>query len=158
VRYLLVDRIERVEPGKAIVGCKVVAMSEDYLEHHFPGQPVVPGVLVLEAFVQLAGWLEAASSDFASWFLLDRVGTAKWYGPNGPGERIDLSLEVVPATDPARRAYRGEATVGGERRASVEFEGTTVPLDSLDDRTRVAGLYRALRGEGPARDARKGRP
>jgi 3-hydroxyacyl-[acyl-carrier-protein] dehydratase len=158
VRYLLVDRIDRVEPGTAIAGRKVVAMSEDYLEHHFPGRPVVPGVLVLEALVQLAGWLEAASSGFSSWFLLDRVASARFYGPTGAGERLDLTLEVVPAADGARRAYRGEASVDGARRASVEFEGATVPLETLDDRARVEGLFRALRGEGPSRDAGRGRP
>jgi 3-hydroxyacyl-[acyl-carrier-protein] dehydratase len=132
-------------------------MSEDYLEHHFPDQPVVPGVLVLEACVQLAGWLEAASSGFSSWFLLDRVVSARYFGVTGPGERLDLTLEVVPAADQGRRAYRGEAVVDGERRASVEFEGVVSPLEALDDRARVERVFRALRGEGPAKDARRGR-
>jgi 3-hydroxyacyl-[acyl-carrier-protein] dehydratase len=153
-----VDRVDRVEPHKAIAGRKVVAMSEDYLEHHFPGQPVVPGVLVLEAFAQLAGWLEAASSGFRSWFLLDRVVSARFYGANGPGERIDLALEVVPVPgdDPTRRAYRGEATVEGARRASVEIEGTTTPLEGLEDRAQAEAVFRALRGEGPAKAPRRG--
>jgi hypothetical protein len=59
MRYLLVDRIDELVAGVSAKARKNVAMTEDYLEWHFHGQPVVPGTLVLEAFAQLAGWLEA---------------------------------------------------------------------------------------------------
>ncbi|HBD06910.1 MAG TPA: beta-hydroxyacyl-ACP dehydratase, partial [Syntrophobacteraceae bacterium] len=64
MRYLLVDRITDWKAGESITGIKNVAMSEDFLEFHFAGNPVMPGVLALEALMQLTGWLEAASSEF----------------------------------------------------------------------------------------------
>ena len=68
MRYLLIDYITEWEPGTKIKGIKNVAMSEDFLEYHFPKNPIMPGVLLLEAIAQLTGWLEAASSDFKNWF------------------------------------------------------------------------------------------
>ena len=159
MRYLLVDRIDRIDRAGAVVsalGWKNVAMSEDFLEWHFPEQPIVPGTVVLEAFVQLAGWLEASSSSFERWFLLDRVTSARYFGFAVPGDRIELRLEVVPAADPARRAFRGESLVGGETRAKVEFEGGVVPLASLEDRERARRAFESLRGLPPARDAKRG--
>jgi 3-hydroxyacyl-[acyl-carrier-protein] dehydratase len=158
MRYLLVDRVEGVESSRSITGWKNVAMSEDYLEWHFPGQPIVPGTLVLEAFVQLAGWLEASSSGFTRWFLVDRVASARYFGFCVPGDRIDLRLEAVDVADPARRSYRGESTVSGERRALVEFEGRVVALQDLEARDRAEQAWRALRGEAPGRNAGKARP
>ena len=160
MRYLLVDRIERIQAGTSIEGWKNVAMSEDFLEWHFPERPVVPGTVVLEAFAQLAGWLEASSSSFERWFLLDRVASARYFGLAVPGDRIVLRLDAVPAADPGRRAYRGESQVAGERKAAVEFEGVVVPLDSLDDRDRARRAFETLRGAppSPAPDARRGKP
>lgn len=150
MRYLLVDRIDEVVPDVRAVARKNVAMTEDYLEWHFPGRPVVPGTLVLEAFVQLAGWLEAASSGFERWVLLDRVASARYFGAAVPGDRIDLVLERVATGDPARRAFRGESTVNGVRTAAVEFETTVLPIETLDARDRTERTYRSLRGEAPA--------
>ena len=157
MRFLLVDRIGEIEPGVRAVGWKNVAMSEDYLEWHFPEQPIVPGVLVLEALAQLAGWLEAASSGFEAWFLLDRVLSARYYGFAVPGDRLELRLESVKADAPDRRAFRGESRVGEERRAVVEFEGRVVPLSTLEAKAEVERTYRSLRGEFPIRDGRKAR-
>jgi 3-hydroxyacyl-[acyl-carrier-protein] dehydratase len=148
VRFLLLDRIDEVVPGASARGRKCAAMSEDYFEWHFPERPIVPGVLVLESFAQLAGWLEAASSSFSRWALLDRVVAGRWYGFCVPGDVVELSLTVVPSADPARRAYRGEATVGGERRASVEFEAVAVPLEGLEARERAERTFALLRGAG----------
>ena len=156
MRYLLVDRIERVEAA-SIAGWKNVAMSEDYLEWHFPGQPIVPGTVVLEAFVQLAGWLEASASDFQRWVLLDRVASARYFGFAVPGDRIELRIEAVAAADPARRSYRGESRVGGDVRASVEFEGVVVALDALEDRERARRAFETLSGAAPGRDGKRGR-
>ncbi len=153
MRFLLVDRVAAPEPGRPFTGWKNVALSEDYLEWHFPDQPIVPGVLVLEALVQLAGWHEAQASGFQRWFLPDAVRSARWYGLSLPGDRLELLLEPLPplgsaeASAPDRRAWRGESRVEGERRASVEFEGRAVPLETLESRERAERLWRQLRGE-----------
>jgi 3-hydroxyacyl-[acyl-carrier-protein] dehydratase len=154
VRYLLVDRVEEVVPGALARGAKNVAMSEDYLEWHFPGRPVVPGTLVLEMFAQLAGWHEAVASGFSRWFLLDRVTSARYFGVAVPGDRIDLRVEVVPCDDPARRRFRAESAVAGERKAAVEFEGVVVPLEDLDAKARVEQAWRVL--QPPAAAGRRG--
>ncbi len=55
MRYLLIDRITEWKAGQKIKGVKNVAMTEDFLEWHFPKNPVMPGVLLIEAFAQLSG-------------------------------------------------------------------------------------------------------
>ena len=149
MRFLLVDRIESFEMGVRIAGSKNAAMSEDYFEWHFPERPIVPGMLILESFVQLAGWLEAISSDFGSWFLLDRVHTARYYAFAGPGDRIELALEQVPLAEADRRRYKGESRVAGKRSALVEFEGIVVPLEDLEGAARARSTWATLRGEMP---------
>lgn len=150
MRFLLIDRIEEVEPGRGAQGYKNAAMSEDYFEWHFPERPIVPGVLILESFAQLAGWLEAHASDFERWFVLDRVTSARYYAFAGPGDRIDLTLEVVETDDPERRVFKGESKVGDARSAIVEFEGHVVPLDDLEGAARARATFSALRGEEPS--------
>jgi 3-hydroxyacyl-[acyl-carrier-protein] dehydratase len=144
VRFLLVDRIEGVEPGERIRGWKNAALSEDYFEWHFPERPIVPGALVLEACVQLAGWLEAASSDFEHWMLLDRVVSARYYDFALPGDRIDLVIERAPLDAPDRRLYRAESRVRATRGAAIEFEGRLVPLDTLASRAAARRVYTTL--------------
>jgi len=157
MRYLLVDRIDSIEPGAKALGWKNAAMSEDVFEWHFPGRPIVPGTILLEAFAQLAGWLEAVSSGFERWVLLDRVESAKVFGFAVPGDRIELRIEQVPHADPNRRAYRAESLVGGERRSLAEFEAVVVPLDTLDSKERAKAAYEALLGAPPPPASRKGR-
>jgi len=157
MRYLLVDRIDSIEPSKKALGWKNAAMSEDVFEWHFPGRPIVPGTILLEAFAQLAGWLEAVSSDFQRWVLLDRASSVKVYGFAVPGDRIELRLEQIVGTDPARRSYRAESLVSGERRCVAEFEAVVVPLDTLDSKERVKAAYEALTGAPPPTTGRKGR-
>lgn len=160
MRYLLVDRVGEAHPGQPMTGIKNVAMSEDYLEWHFPEQPIVPGVLVLESLVQLAGWHEAATSGFERWFLVDTVRSARYYGFAVPGDRLELLLEPLPDPAPGRKAWRGESKVGGERRAVVEFEGACVALASLEARATAERMWQALRGEvlykGEAQAPRRG--
>ena len=146
MRFLLVDRIEEVTPGTAIRGWKNVAMSEDYLTWHFPEQPILPGMLILESFAQLAGWLEAATSEFERWVLLDRVRSARYYQFCVPGDRVTLELEQVASEDPEPRVYRGESSVDGGRRATVEFEAVVVPMADLEAREHAVRTYGALQG------------
>ncbi len=148
MRYLLLDRIEALEPGVSISGWKSVAMSEDYLTWHFPEQPILPGVLVLEAFAQLAGWFAAAQSDFARWFLLEQVHSARYFAFAVPGDRVDLELTVVEASAESLR-LRGESRIGEQRAASVEISGRLVDLASLERVDRARRTFSALRRELP---------
>ena len=175
MRFLLVDRVAAVEPGRSIRGWKNAAMAEDYFEWHFPGRPIVPGILILEALslravdsvrvashfpgrpivpgmlvleacAQLAGWLEAVSSDFERWFLLDAVRSARYYAFAVPGDRIDLALECVES-DGERRVYEAESSVGDTRGCRIEFEGRVVPLETLQARAAARNAWAVLRGE-----------
>lgn len=148
MRFLLVDRIAAFEADRSISGWKNAAMSEDYLEWHFPERPIVPGMLILEACAQLAAWHEGASSDFERWFLLDGVRSARYYAFAVPGDRIDLRLERIDdGTDETRRAYRAESHVGETRGASIEFEGRVMPLETNAARESARQTFQQLRGE-----------
>ncbi len=65
MKFVLVDQILELVPGESIKGVKNLALSEDYLQDHFPGFPVMPGVLELESMVQLSAWLLRVTDDFA---------------------------------------------------------------------------------------------
>lgn len=147
MRFLLVDRIAEHVPDTSIRGWKNVAMSEDYLEWHFPEQPIMPGMLILEACAQLAGWLEAASSDCERWFHLERVRSGRYYDFALPGDRIDITLERVADDDPSRRVYKAETSVDGKRGATLEFEGRVAPLADLEDPAIARRTWKQLRGE-----------
>ncbi|MCD4748531.1 MAG: beta-hydroxyacyl-ACP dehydratase [Thermoanaerobaculales bacterium] len=147
MRFLLVDRIvESPENGK-LSGIKNVAMSEDYLEHHFRDRPIMPGVLLLEALSQLAGWQVAAASNFERWFLLDEVHRCGLYGFVLPGDQVELRVERLEAPGQGRAAFAGTGLVEGQKRVVAEFEGTVVALEDLEDpdeqRVRYALLVRA---------------
>jgi 3-hydroxyacyl-[acyl-carrier-protein] dehydratase len=132
MRYYLVDRISEWEVNKRIRGVKNVAMTEDFLQYHFPRRPTMPGVLLLESMTQLAGWLEAISSEFTTWFLLEHVTSCKFYDLTGPGDQVEIALDVVASAEPSRRRYRGAGSVGGKRRIVAEFDGQVVPLADIE--------------------------
>src|SRR5262249_58879113 len=106
---------------KRIRGVKNVAMTEDFLQYHFPRRPTMPGTLLLESMTQLAGWLEAISSEFTRWFLLEHVTSCKFYDLTGPGDRVEFVLDVVPHPEASRRRYPGPATAEANRRAVPNF-------------------------------------
>jgi 3-hydroxyacyl-[acyl-carrier-protein] dehydratase len=144
MRYLLVDRILEWTPDRSITGIKNITMSEDFLEHHFPRYPVMPGVLILEAMAQLAGWLVAVSSDFESWALLQRVRQGKFYEFALPGDQVRLEVEAVPSEEEGLRAFRGVAKVGETRNAVAEFETRLVPLSDLESPLEYRVLFKVL--------------
>jgi 3-hydroxyacyl-[acyl-carrier-protein] dehydratase len=144
VRYYLIDRISEWEVEKRILGLKNVAMTEDFLEYHFPGKPTMPGVLLLEAMAQLAGWLEAINSDFTGWFLLEHVTSCKFYDLTVPGDQVEIALEAVPPAEPARRRYHGTGSVAGKRRIAADFDGQVIPLASIETPSSQRQLFQVL--------------
>jgi 3-hydroxyacyl-[acyl-carrier-protein] dehydratase len=130
-----------------IKGIKNVAMSEDFLEYHFPKNPIMPGVLLLEAIAQLTGWLEAASSDFKEWFLIDRVLRCNFYSFALPGDQVELEVTSVAGDTPDTKRYRGLGTVRGKKKIMVEFEGTLLSLEDIEESNEQRRFFSLLTRE-----------
>lgn len=144
MRFLLVDRITEWQPGHIIRGAKNIAMTEDFLEFHFPNNPVMPGVLLLEALVQLAGWLEAISSDFENWFLLRKVDRCLFYEFTLPGDRVDLEVQEKARVSQTEKDFLGSCSVDGKVRMVADFSGAIVRLEELESVPEQKRLFQFL--------------
>jgi len=133
MRYLLIDHITEWQNGISIKGIKNVAMSEDFLEFHFPKTPIMPGVMLLEAITQLTGWLEAASSDFKNWFLISRVIKCSFYRFALPGDQVEFEVTRIPGNTGDTRTYSAIGSVKGAKKIVAEFEGLLMPLADIED-------------------------
>ena len=95
--FLLVDRILEVKPGEKAVGLKNVTHNEDFFNGHFPSQPIMPGVLVVEAMAQVAGigLLETVEKPEEKIPYLAKVEEARFRKPVIPGDQLVIKAEVV---------------------------------------------------------------
>ncbi|PIW85494.1 MAG: 3-hydroxyacyl-[acyl-carrier-protein] dehydratase FabZ, partial [Nitrospirae bacterium CG_4_8_14_3_um_filter_50_41] len=114
--FLLVDRIVEMEPGKRIVGIKNVSSNEPFFQGHFPGHPIMPGVLIIEAMAQTAGVLsmhmvEDPSSKVIYFMSIDK---AKFRHPVSPGDQLRLELDVIKIRVPIMK-FAGKAFVGDKK-------------------------------------------
>ena len=94
--FLLVDRVLEREPGVRVVAEKLVTFGEPYLQGHFEGHPLVPGVLLLEMLAQAGGFLESDSLHGTAIFLAG-VQDARFKGPALPGDRLRLEVRAEGA-------------------------------------------------------------
>ncbi|GBE05902.1 MAG TPA: beta-hydroxyacyl-ACP dehydratase [Nitrospirae bacterium] len=147
MRYLLIDHITEWKSGVGIKGVKNVAMSEDFLEFHFPKHPIMPGVLLIEALAQLAGWLEAASSDFKNWLLISKVRKSNFYGFALTGDQVELEVQPMPEAGESTKAFRGIGMVKGKKKITVEFEADIIPLTDIEDIEEQKRFFKFLRRE-----------
>ena len=126
--FLLVDRVLEVEAGKKLVAFKNVTINEDFFNGHFPGHPVMPGVLILEALAQACALLAYKSSGLNPQDLviyLMAIDNAKFRKPVVPGDRLTLTAEVVRVKGVIWK-QRGVATVDGAVVAEADFLATAV--------------------------------
>ena len=113
--FLLVDRILELEEGKRVVGLKNVTINEPFFQGHFPGHPIMPGVLIVEAMAQVGGMLMLGSvvdpeSKVVYFTSLDNV---KFRRPVKPGDQLRLELDVQQIRGPLCKMH-GVARVDGE--------------------------------------------
>lgn len=119
--FLMVDRVVIGDPEKSAVGYKAVSGNEPFFQGHFPGQPIMPGVLVVEAMAQTACVLLLGRPEFQgklAYFMgMYRV---KFRKPVLPGDWLELRIEVLRSGGRAGKV-RGEAVVEGQPVAEAEF-------------------------------------
>jgi beta-hydroxyacyl-ACP dehydratase FabZ len=124
---LLVDRILEYESHKRIVGIKNVTINEPFFMGHYPGHPIMPGVLIIEAMAQVGGLLimdriEDLAEKVVYFMSMDNV---KWRRPVTPGDQIRFEVEVLQFRRQLAK-MRGVGLVDGQVAAEAEFTAMIV--------------------------------
>ncbi len=120
---LLVDRVASLVPGKSIRAIKAVTINEPFFQGHFPGRPIMPGVLIIEAMAQAAGVLAVKSLGLEGtgklvYFMA--IDDAKFRVPVEPGVLMTLEVEFTQMRKSASK-FAGRALVDGKLAAQASF-------------------------------------
>lgn len=126
--FLLIDRVDQIVPNEKARGIKAVTSTEPHLAGHFPGHPIMPGVLVIEAMAQTAGVLIAHSNreqtkgKHVYFTTLDKV---KFRAPTRPGDILYLDVQIAGGRGQLFK-FDGEASVDGRTVANASFSAMIV--------------------------------
>ncbi len=125
--FLLVDRITELEPGKRVVGLKNVSINEPFFQGHFPGHPIMPGVLIIEAMAQVGGVLLLSSVEDPRGKLVyfSGIDAARFRQSVLPGDQLRFELELLKLRGPLCK-MRGTGWVGDTLVAEAELMSTIV--------------------------------
>lgn len=130
--FLLVDRAEDYVPMTSICGIKCVTVNEPFFQGHFPGRPIMPGVLVIEAMAQTGAILMSKSLDVdvsRNTVFFMSVDKARFRQPVRPGDVLEMRVEVRFARRGVFKFF-GRAQVNGQRAAEAEFAAKVVEFEA----------------------------
>lgn len=148
MRFFLVDRVDELVVGERVRGVKCVTLTDEVLHDHFPGFPILPGILIVEAVAQLAGYLLEAT--FARDFprdgeplraVLTQIDRAKFYAPAAPGDRLVLEA-CVSSIIGAAAQVQGRVTLEGKKSAVVGLTFVLRAIDAPQVHEQRRSLYR----------------
>ena len=121
MRFILIDRIVSLEPGKQIKAVKAVSLAEEYLADHFPAFPVLPGVLLLEGLIESASWLVREAENFAhSMLLLKQARNVKYKSFLAPGSQIEYTVDAKTIEENVS-SFTGSGVSDGEKIVEAKF-------------------------------------
>ena len=118
--FLLVDRIIDLQPGKSITGLKNVTFNEPFFQGHFPGQPIMPGVLIIEAMAQVAGIAAFSSGMEGKAVYFMSIEKAKFRRPVVPGDQLRIEIRVLQQRGNVWK-FSGASTVEGKLVSEADF-------------------------------------
>ncbi|AOY58672.1 FabZ: (3R)-hydroxymyristoyl-[acyl-carrier-protein] dehydratase [Desulfococcus multivorans] len=124
--FILVDRILELEPGKRVKALKNVTINEPFFQGHFPRNPIMPGVLILEAMAQAGGVLVIESlppEKHGSLVYFMGIDKARFRQPVVPGDQLIFDIEIIKSRGRAAK-LAGVASVDGKRVAEAEVMAT----------------------------------
>ncbi|MFO1020447.1 MAG: 3-hydroxyacyl-ACP dehydratase FabZ family protein [Planctomycetales bacterium] len=121
MRFTLVDKILQIEAGKSITAIKNLSLAEEYLADHFPGFPVMPGVLMVESLVQASAWLLRYTDDFKySTVMLKEARAVKFNNFVSPGQTMTVQVELKKI-DERTATLQGSGAVGENSTVSAKL-------------------------------------
>ncbi len=128
--FLLVDRILEIEEGRRAVGIKNVTFNEPFFQGHFPGNPIMPGVLIVEAMAQVGAvmLLRGMPDRHRKLVYFAGIDAAKFRRPVTPGDQVRFEVTVLKLRSRSAR-LRGEAFVGEQLVAEAELFSSMVDRD-----------------------------
>lgn len=145
MRFSLIDRIVELDKGQSITAVKNLSLAEEYLQDHFPGFAVMPGVLMVEACVQSAAWLMRATENFRySTVLLKEAKAVKFNSFVTPGKQLRVTLTTHKWGD-SECTFKASSTVDGE--SAVSCRVTLQQLNLRDRNESLAGSDELLVGK-----------
>lgn len=142
MRFLLIDRITELVPHQSVSAVKNLSLAEEYLADHFPGFPVMPGVLMLETLVQAGGWLIRYSEDFAqSTILLKEVRAVRYNSFVAPGNTLQIQMSVRKRHGTVWD-FNGSGTVNGNSAVSAKLSLEAFNLSDRNPKLEESDSYR----------------
>jgi 3-hydroxyacyl-[acyl-carrier-protein] dehydratase len=113
--FSLVDRIIRYVPGKEAVGIKNVSFNEPHFQGHFPGKPIMPGVLIIEAMAQVGGIVVTQMPDLPpGLFMFAGIDKVRFRRPVVPGDQLVMTVELLSVKARRFGKMQGRAEVDGQ--------------------------------------------